>query len=32
VIIPLHSRVRPGTLASILQLAGLSVDELRKLL
>jgi predicted RNA binding protein YcfA (HicA-like mRNA interferase family) len=32
VIVPLHSRVRPGTLASILQLAGLTADELRKLL
>jgi predicted RNA binding protein YcfA (HicA-like mRNA interferase family) len=32
VIVPLHSRVRPGTLSSILQLAGLSVDELRELL
>jgi predicted RNA binding protein YcfA (HicA-like mRNA interferase family) len=32
VIVPLHSRVRPGTLASILQLAGLTADELRELL
>jgi predicted RNA binding protein YcfA (HicA-like mRNA interferase family) len=32
VIIPMHSRVRPGTLSSILQHAGISVDELRDLL
>jgi predicted RNA binding protein YcfA (HicA-like mRNA interferase family) len=32
VIVPLHSRVRPGTLSSILQQAGVSVDELRDLL
>jgi predicted RNA binding protein YcfA (HicA-like mRNA interferase family) len=31
-IVPMHSRVRPGTLSSILQHAGLSVDELRALL
>jgi predicted RNA binding protein YcfA (HicA-like mRNA interferase family) len=32
VIVPLHSRVRPGTLSSNLQVAGLSADELRELL
>jgi predicted RNA binding protein YcfA (HicA-like mRNA interferase family) len=32
VIVPLHSRVRPGTLSSILQQAGISVDQLRDLL
>jgi predicted RNA binding protein YcfA (HicA-like mRNA interferase family) len=32
VIVPMHSRVRPGTLSSILQHAGISVDELRDLL
>ena len=32
VIVPMHSRVRPGTLSSIFQHAGLSVDELRALL
>ena len=31
-IVPLHSRVRPGTLAGILQQAGISADELRGLL
>ena len=32
VIVPMHGRVRPGTLASILQHAGLSADKLRDLL
>jgi predicted RNA binding protein YcfA (HicA-like mRNA interferase family) len=32
VIVPLHDEVRPGTLASILRQAGLTVDELRDLL
>jgi predicted RNA binding protein YcfA (HicA-like mRNA interferase family) len=32
VIVPLHARVRPGTLSSILQQAGISLDELRDLL
>jgi predicted RNA binding protein YcfA (HicA-like mRNA interferase family) len=32
VIVPLHSRVRPGTLANILQQAGISADGLRDLL
>jgi predicted RNA binding protein YcfA (HicA-like mRNA interferase family) len=32
VIVPMHSRVRPGTLASILQHAGISAEELRGLL
>jgi predicted RNA binding protein YcfA (HicA-like mRNA interferase family) len=32
VIVPMHSRVRPGTLAGILQQAGISVDRLRELL
>ena len=32
VIVPLHGRVRPGTLSSSLQLAGLTPDELRELL
>jgi predicted RNA binding protein YcfA (HicA-like mRNA interferase family) len=29
VIVPMHSRIRPGTLSSILQQAGISADELR---
>lgn len=32
VIVPLHDEVRPGTLASILRQAGMTVDELRTLL
>jgi len=32
VIVPMHSRVRPGTLAQILKDAGVSVEELRRLL
>ena len=32
VIVPLHDEVRPGTLASILRQAGMTVDELRALL
>ena len=32
VIVPLHSRVRPGTLSSILQQADISLDEFRDLL
>jgi predicted RNA binding protein YcfA (HicA-like mRNA interferase family) len=32
VIVPMHGRVRPGTLSSILQHAGISTDELRDLL
>jgi len=32
VIVPMHGRVRPGTLSSILQQAGISDDELRALL
>jgi predicted RNA binding protein YcfA (HicA-like mRNA interferase family) len=32
VIVPLHDGVRPGTLASILRQAGMTVDELRALL
>jgi predicted RNA binding protein YcfA (HicA-like mRNA interferase family) len=32
VIVPMHSRVRPGTLSSILQHAGITADELRDLL
>jgi predicted RNA binding protein YcfA (HicA-like mRNA interferase family) len=32
VIVPMHNRVRPGTLSSILQHASISVDELRDLL
>ena len=32
VIVPMHSRIRPGTLSSILQQAGISVDGLRDLL
>ena len=34
VVVPLHARriIKPGTLESILDQAGLSVDELRELL
>jgi predicted RNA binding protein YcfA (HicA-like mRNA interferase family) len=32
VIVPMHSRVRPGTLSGILQQAGISAGELRDLL
>jgi predicted RNA binding protein YcfA (HicA-like mRNA interferase family) len=32
VIVPMHARVRPGTLSSILSHAGVPVEALRKLL
>jgi predicted RNA binding protein YcfA (HicA-like mRNA interferase family) len=32
VIVPMHDRIRPGTLRSILGLAGLPVERLRELL
>jgi predicted RNA binding protein YcfA (HicA-like mRNA interferase family) len=32
VILPMHRRIRPGTLSSILQQAGISPDKLRDLL
>jgi len=32
VIVPMHSRVRLGTLAQILEDAGVSVEEFRRLL
>lgn len=32
VIVPLHDEIRPGTLASILRQAGMTVDQLRDLL
>ena len=32
VIVPLHNRIRPGTLSSILQQADISADVLRALL
>jgi predicted RNA binding protein YcfA (HicA-like mRNA interferase family) len=32
VIVPLHDEVRPGTMASILRQAGMTIDQLRDLL